>query len=59
MYVFLTMLGLCCCVGFLELQQAGATLYCGARTSPCSGFSCCDAWTLGHAGFVVVAPGLF
>ena len=29
--------------GFLQLQQAGATLCCGAQASPCGGFSCCGA----------------
>ena len=36
----------------------GATLHCGARTSPCGGFSCCGAWALGAWASVVVARGL-
>ena len=35
------------CTGFLQLQQAGVTLRCGARASHCGGFSCCRAWALG------------
>ena len=33
--------------GFPQLQQAGATLRCGARASHRGGFSCCRAWALG------------
>ena len=38
-YLFLAALGLCCCAGFLQLWQAGATLPCSARASHCGGFS--------------------
>ena len=31
------------CEGFLQLQQAGATLHRGARASHCRGLSCCGA----------------
>ena len=31
---------------------------CGARASPCGGFSCCRAWALGVQASVVVARGL-
>ena len=34
-------------VGFLQLQQVGATLPCGAPASHCGSFSCCRAWALG------------
>ena len=44
--------------GFLQLQWAGATLRCGARTSHCGGFSCCGARALGVWASVVVARGL-
>ena len=44
--------------GFLQLQQAGATLRWGARASHCSGFSCCGAWALSAWASVVVAHGL-
>ena len=37
--------------GFLQLQQAGATLHCSA-------VSCCGAWALGMRASVVVACGL-
>ena len=38
---FLAALDLCCCVGFLSLQQARATLFsCGVQASHCGGFSC-------------------
>ena len=47
------------CVGFLQLQRAGATLCCGARASlHCGGFSCCGAWALGTQASVVAACGL-
>ena len=45
-------------MGFLLLQQAGATLRCGARASHCGGFSCCGAWALGVRASVVVVCGL-
>ena len=37
-------------LGFLQLQWAGATFCCGAGASRCSGFSCCRARALRHAG---------
>ena len=43
--------------GFLQLQQAGATLGCGARASHCGGFSCCGAQALGAQASVVAARG--
>ena len=43
--------------GFLYLQQAGATLHCGAQASHCSGFSCCEALALGMRASVVVVMG--
>ena len=46
------------CVGFLQLQLAGATLHCGAWASHCGDFSCCGAWALGMWASVVVAHGL-
>ena len=45
-------------MGFLQLQQTGATLRCGARASHCSGSSCCGARALGTWASVVVALGL-
>ena len=41
--------------GFLQLQQVGATLCCGAWASHCGGFSCCGARALGARASVVVA----
>ena len=43
--------------GFLQLQQAGATLHCGVWASYCGGFSC-GAQALGARASVVVARGL-
>ena len=36
------------------MWQAGLLSRCRARVSPCSGFSCCGAWTLGARARVVV-----
>ena len=44
--------------GVLQLQQAGASLRCGARASHCGGFSCCGAPALGTWASVVAACGL-
>ena len=44
--------------GFLQLQQAGATLRCSARASHCGSFSCCGARALGMQASVVVARRL-
>ena len=57
-YLFLAVLGLRCCMGFLSLRWAGATLHCGARASHCGGFSCCGAWALGVRASAVVAHRL-
>ena len=46
--------GLLCVV----VQQAGATLCCGAWASHCGGFSCCGARALGMRALVVAAHGL-
>ena len=46
------------CVGFLQLQRAGATLCCGAQASHCGGFSCCGAQALGVRASVVAARRL-
>ena len=47
--LFLTVLGLCCCTGFLV--AAGRVYFsCSARASLCSGFTC-GTWVLGHLGF--------
>ena len=46
------------CVGFLQLQRAGAALHCSARASHCGGFSCCGARALGAWASVDAARGL-
>ena len=56
-YLFLAVLGLPCCVGFLWLQPAGAALCCGAQSSHCGGFSC-GARALGRQASVVAGRGL-
>ena len=54
----LAVLGLHCCMGFLQLQRVGATLHCSAWASHCGGFSYCRAQTLGMRASVAVAHGL-
>ena len=44
--------------GFLQLQQAGATLCCGTWASHCGGFSCCGVWAPGTGASVVMARGI-
>ena len=51
--LFLVVLGLHCCMGFLSLRRVGAPTCCGAR-----GFSCCRARALGKRASVVAAPEL-
>ena len=47
-YLFLTALGLCCCVcAFSSWGEQGLLSNCSAQASHCGGFSCCKAWTLG------------
>ena len=60
MFIYLlTVLGLCCCVGFFSsCGEWGLLSSCGAWTSHCSDFSCYGAWALGHVGSGGVAPGL-
>ena len=43
---------------FIYLFLAALGLRCSARTSHCSGFSCCGARALGTRASVVVARGL-
>ena len=58
-YLFLAVLGLCCCArAFSSCGKGGATLRCSARASHCGGFSCCRALALGMQASVVVARGL-
>ena len=65
--LFLAMLGLCCCAGFSLVSASRAyslVVTCRlliAVASPCSGFSSCRAWALGHSSpraSVVLAQGL-
>ena len=48
-YLFLAVLGLCCCAGFSLVAWAGATLCYSAFH--CSGISCCRAQARGHTDF--------
>ena len=50
-YLFLAVLGLCCCMGFSLVVARGGYSSFGARTSHCSGFSCSGGWALEHADF--------
>ena len=52
-YLFLAVLGLCCCTR--AFSSCGERVHCGARASHCGGFSCCGAWALGAWASVVVA----
>ena len=56
-YLFLAMLGLCCCAGFSLFAVSWPTLHCSARASHCGGFSR-GARALGHAGFSSLADRL-
>ena len=42
-YLVLTLLGLCCCMGFFSSYSVWA--------SRCGGFPCCEVQALGHMGF--------
>ena len=57
MYVFLAVLGLCCCAGFSLVVASGGYSGCGAQGS-CGGFPGCGAQALGTRAAVVAAPGL-
>ena len=54
-YLFLPVLGLHCCMGFLWLQRAGVTGLRCIWASHFSGFPCCGAPGLGTQASVVVA----
>ena len=43
LFIFMAVLGLRFCEGFLQLRQVGATLHRGARASHYRGLSCCGA----------------
>ena len=58
-YLFLTALGLHCCVwAFSSCGEQGPLSRCGVRASYCGGFSGGGAWTQGCTGPVVVTQGL-
>ena len=58
-YLFLVVLGLCCCVGFPQIVVSGADSSCDVQASRCDGFSCCRTKLLGTWSSVVAAPGLY
>ena len=60
MYTYIVIFG---CAGSLLLlglfsryEKQGLLSSCGVRASHCSGFSCCRAQALGHAGFHSCSP---
>ena len=60
MYTYIVIFG---CAGSLLLlglfsryEKRGLLSSCGVRASHCSGFSCCRAQALGHAGFHSCSP---
>ena len=58
-YLFMAVLGLCCCEDSLPSCGAqGLLSSCRVQASHCGGFSCCRSLTLGHAGSAVVVPRL-
>ena len=57
-FLFLAVLGVCCCMGFLQLQQAGATLHCSAWASHCVTFLVAEHGLQGALDSVVAARGL-
>ena len=58
LYLFLTVLGLCCCAwAFSSWGEQGLLSSCGVWAY-WGGFSCCKAWAVGQGCSVVVAHGL-
>ena len=59
-YLFLPVLGLCCCAQAFSscVRQVGATLHCGVWSSHFGDLSPCRAQALGPWALVVVAHGL-
>ena len=45
-YLSLTVLSLCCCIGFSLVASSRGFSICGAHTSHCCGFSCCSVHEL-------------
>ena len=46
-YLFMAVLGLCCCMPFSSFREWGFLSNCGAQTSHCRGFSYCGAQAVG------------
>ena len=57
-YLFLAVLGLCCCARAFSTCSDGASRGCGAWASRCGDFSCCGARAHELTGSVVVAHRL-
>ena len=57
-YLFLAVLGLRCCTGFLLVAVSRGYSRCGTQAFYCGGFSCCRAQALGHTGFSGCGNGL-
>ena len=45
----------CCMQAFSSCGEQRLLSSCSAQTSHCGGFPCCQAWSLGHMGSVIVA----
>ena len=50
-YLFMAVLGLCCCTEFSLVVASRGSLHCGVWASHCSGLSCCGARALGRGSF--------
>ena len=48
----------CCAWNFSSCSERGLLSSCGVQAFHCSGFSCCRAQALGHAGSVALVHGL-
>ena len=58
-YLYLTALALCCYVqAFSSCRDWRLLSSCGAKASPCRGFSRCGAQAPGTGASAAVAPGL-
>ena len=57
-YLFLAVLGLCCCVVFFSSGSKQRLLSSYAQAFHCGGFSCFRAWALGHTGCNSCSHGL-
>ena len=57
-YLFLAVLGLCCCVRASSSCRERGLLFFVVQASHCGGLSHCGAWAVGTRASVVVAHGL-